>query len=110
MGDMPSQSLEQARPMEALVDYQEGAVVSRTVLKKPKGTVTLFAFDAAQALSEHTVPHDALVHLLDGEAEITVAGVPQRLTRGATILMPADKPHAVRAVTRFKMVLTMIRD
>ena len=92
-----------------MVGYQDGAVVSRTVLKQPAGNVTLFAFDAGQELSEHTAPYDALVQVLDGEAEITIAGRPHRLRAGDLILMPANKPHAVRAPVRFKMLLTMIR-
>lgn len=99
----------EARSLSSLVDYQEGAVVSRTLVKKEKGTVTLFAFDRGQELSEHTVPHDALVYFVDGEGEITVAGVPHALGRGDTILMPGGEPHAVRATGRFKMLLTMIR-
>jgi quercetin dioxygenase-like cupin family protein len=95
--------------MVGLVDYQKGAVVSRTLVKKTTGTITLFAFDQGQELSEHTVAHDALVHLLDGEAEISVAGRPHRLREGEALLMPGGQPHAVKAVRRFKMVLTMIR-
>ena len=97
------------RLLADLVAYQDGAVVSRTLMKQAKGSVTLFAFDRGQELSEHTVPHDALVVVLDGEAEITVAGTPHRLKEGETILMPGGEPHAVRAVERFKMCLTMIR-
>jgi len=92
-----------------LAEYQEGAIVSTILLKKDKGSVTLFAFDKGQDLSEHTVPHDALVYVLDGETEITIAGEPHRLKQGEVILMPANQPHSVRAIERFKMVLTMIR-
>ena len=92
-----------------LVVYQSGSVVSRTLLKKSTGTVTLFAFDAGQALSEHTAPFDALVHILDGEAEITISGKPIRARAGDLVLMPANEPHALLAATRFKMLLTMIR-
>ena len=92
-----------------LVEYQDGAIVSRIVLKKGAGSVTAFAFDQGQELSEHTVPHDALVQLLEGEAEIRVAGRPNRVGAGEMIVMPADEPHAVRAVARFKMLLTMLR-
>jgi quercetin dioxygenase-like cupin family protein len=99
----------EVRPLSSLVDYQEGAVVSRTLLKKETGSVTLFAFDRGQELAEHTVPHDALVYLLDGEAEITVAGVPHHLKTGDAIVMPGNRPHAVKASGRFKMSLTMIR-
>ena len=92
-----------------MVAYQDGAVVSRSVLKGATGNVTLFAFDAGQELSEHTAPYDALVQVLDGEAEITIAGEPHRLRGGDLIVMPANRPHAVRAIARFKMMLTMIR-
>jgi quercetin dioxygenase-like cupin family protein len=97
------------RGASALIEYQDGAVVSKTLLKKEAGTVTVFAFDAAQELSEHTVPHDALIYLLEGEAEIRVAGRPHHLVRGDLLLLPAGEPHAVRASERFKMLLTMIR-
>ncbi|NIM50922.1 MAG: cupin domain-containing protein [Gemmatimonadales bacterium] len=92
-----------------LVSYQEGSVVSRTVMKGDAGSVTVFAFDKFQGLGEHTVPYDALVVLLDGEAEITIAGEASRLKQGDVIIMPANQPHAVQAVERFKMILTMIR-
>ena len=100
---------EETRVLAELVDYQAGAVVSTTLLKKETGTVTLFAFDQGQELSEHTVPHDALVYLVDGEAEITVSGKPHALEAGDLLLMPGGEPHAVRATGRFKMLLTMIR-
>ena len=92
-----------------LIEYQVDSIVSRAIIKKPSGSVTLFAFDQSQALSEHTAPFDALVHLLDGEAEITISSSPHRLTQGQMILMPANEPHAVQAVTKFKMMLTMIK-
>ncbi len=92
-----------------LAGYQEGAVVSRTLINQKTGTVTLFAFDAGQELSEHTAPYDALVQVLDGEAEIVIAGQPHQLKAGDSIIMPANDPHAVKALTRFKMMLTMIR-
>ena len=92
----------------ALVEYQAGAVVSRQITKAEGGNVTLFAFDEGQELSEHTAPFDALVHVLDGEAEIKISGKPHTLKVGEAILMPADEPHAVRAVKKFKMLLTMI--
>lgn len=104
-----TENIEGMVPMADLVAYQDDSVVSRIVLKKETGSVTAFAFDAGQSLSEHTVPHDALVHLLDGEAEITVDGTPHRLVTGDMLVMPANRPHAVRAIHRFKMVLTMIR-
>jgi quercetin dioxygenase-like cupin family protein len=92
-----------------LVGYQDGAVVSRTIVKQKTGTVTLFAFDAGQELSEHTAPFDALVEVIDGQAEVTIAGTPHRVGAGEMIIMPANQPHAVKALARFKMVLTMIR-
>jgi len=92
-----------------LVAYQDGAVVSREIVSQKTGTVTLFAFDAGQGLSEHTAPFDALVLVLDGEAEITIAGTPFRVQAGEMILMPAHKPHALKAIRRFKMMLVMIR-
>ena len=84
-------------------------MVSRVVLKREKGNITIFAFDEGQGLSEHTSPFDALVHAVEGEAEVTVSGKPITLKAGDVVLLPAEKPHAVRAITRFKMVLTMIR-
>ena len=93
-----------------LVSYQPGSVVSREVVKKKTGTVTLFAFDEGQGLSEHTAPFDALVHVLDGVAEITIGGTPKRVAAGELILMPANVPHALKAVGRFKMMLVMIRE
>jgi len=95
-------------PLE-LAAYQEGAVVSRTLLKRAGGTMTLFAFDEGQGLSEHTTPFDAVAQVLEGEAEITIAGTPLKATKGELVLMPANQPHAVYARTRFKMLLTMIR-
>ena len=95
--------------LAGLVDYQAGAVVSRTLIKKPTGTVTLFAFDEGQELSEHTSPFDALVAGLDGELEITISGSPLRLKAGQMVIMPADRPHALRATRRAKMMLVMIR-
>ncbi len=92
-----------------LVDYQSGAVVSKTLMDKEAGTVTLFAFDEGQGLSEHTAPYDALVMVLDGTAEVTIASRPFRLSAGEMIIMPAKKPHALRALGRFKMLLVMIR-
>jgi len=92
-----------------LVNYQEGAVVSRTIVNRSAGTVTLFAFDEGQGLSEHTAPFDALAHILEGEAEIVVSGQPLPTKTGGAVLMPANQPHSLKAVTRFKMLLTMIR-
>ena len=92
-----------------LVVYNEGSVVSRQITKADAGNVTLFAFDKDQELSEHTAPFDALVHILDGDVEIRISGKPFPLKAGDAIIMPADEPHAVKALTRFKMLLTMIR-
>ena len=92
-----------------LVNYQEGAVVSRTLVNRPTGTVTLFAFDEGQGLSEHTAPFDALAHLLEGEAEIVISGKPLRTKAGEAVLMPANQPHSLKALSRFKMLLLMIR-
>jgi len=96
-------------PIVDLVSYQDHAVVSRTILKRDAGSVTMFAFDRGQAISEHSVPFDALVLLVEGRGEITVGGTPHELGQGDTILMPARVPHAVRAVERFKMALIMLR-
>jgi quercetin dioxygenase-like cupin family protein len=100
---------EQALRLVDLVDYQIGSVVSRTIIDKKAGTVTLFAFDEGEGLSEHTTPFDALVYLVDGEAEVIIAGHRLTLKEKEMVIMPANKPHALRAVKRFKMVLTMIR-
>ena len=91
-----------------LVTYQEGSVVSRQITKADAGNVTLFAFDKDQELSEHTAPFDALVHVLDGEAEIKISGKGFNLKTGDAIIMPANEPHAVKAISQFKMLLTMI--
>ncbi len=96
-------------PMAELVNYQDGSVVSRQITKADAGNVTLFAFDQDQELSEHTAPFDALAHILDGEAEIRISGKGFHLKAGEAIIMPADEPHALKASTRFKMLLTMIR-
>jgi|SRR5271167_105653 len=92
-----------------LVSYQEGAVVSRTLIKHQTGTVTAFAFDAGQGLTEHTAAFDALVQMLEGKAEITIIDNPFRVEAGEAILLPANQPHALAALTPFKMLLTMIR-
>jgi quercetin dioxygenase-like cupin family protein len=104
-----SEQLEGVVALGALVDYQTGSVVSRTLVKKEKGTVTAFAFDAGESLSEHTAPFDALAMVVDGEAEIAISGTPHRVSAGHLLLLPAGKPHAVKAPARFKMVLVMIR-
>jgi quercetin dioxygenase-like cupin family protein len=103
--DLRSQVLDLA----GLVAYQPGSVVSRQIIKKDTGTVTLFAFDAEQGLSEHTAPFDAFVQIIEGEVEITLGGQPHRLQGGQFIIMPAGIPHALKAVGQFKMLLTMIR-
>ncbi len=95
--------------LNELIEYQDGSVVSRTLLNKETGTLTLFAFDKGQGLSEHTAPFDALVYLLDGEAEIVISGNPLTLRMGEMVLMPANKPHALKAIKKFKMLLTMIK-
>jgi len=92
-----------------LIGYQKGSVVSRTIIDKKTGTVTLFAFDQNQGLSEHTAPYDAMVYILDGEVEVKVSGKPIRLKQGEMTIMPANEPHALTAKTKFKMLLTMIK-
>jgi quercetin dioxygenase-like cupin family protein len=95
--------------LESLIAYQAGAVVSRTVIDKPAGTVTLFSFEKGQGLSEHTAPYDALVNIIDGEAEITISGQASKVKKGEMLIMPANDPHALKALTRFKMLLVMIK-
>ncbi len=95
--------------LKNLVEYQEGAIVSKEILKKEAGTVTLFAFEQGQGLSEHTAPFDAMVSILDGTAEVTISGQPYRVQEGEMLIMPADKPHALKANQRFKMMLVMVR-
>lgn len=95
--------------MADLINYQDGAVVSRTLIDKTAGTVTLFAFDEGQGLSEHTVPFDALVYLVDGKVEITISGKQHNLSAGDILLMPANHPHALKAVQKMKMLLIMIK-
>jgi quercetin dioxygenase-like cupin family protein len=92
-----------------LIAYQEGSIVSRTVIDKPNGTVTVFAFDKGQALSEHTAPYDAIVHVLDGEVEVKISGKANIVKPGQMIVMPANDPHALKAVTPFKMMLIMVK-
>ena len=92
-----------------LIEYQEGSVVSRTVIDKEAGTITLFAFDESQGLSEHTAPYDAMVHVLEGDARVTISGKTITVKQGEMTIMPANKPHALSAVTKFKMLLTMIK-
>jgi quercetin dioxygenase-like cupin family protein len=103
------QLVAKASNLEGLIDYQEGSVVSRTIIDKKTGTITLFAFDENQGLSEHTAPYDAMVYILDGEVEVTISGKPVRLKQGEMTIMPANEPHALTAKTKFKMLLTMIK-
>ena len=95
--------------MTDLASYQEGSIVSRQITKEEAGNITLFAFDQGQELSEHTAPFDALVHVLDGEVEVRISGRPFHIKSGEAIIMPAGEPHALKAFTKFKMLLTMIR-
>lgn len=95
--------------LSEMVNYQDGTVVSKEIIKKESGTVTLFAFDEGQGLSEHTAPFDALVYIVDGESKISIAGKPSNVKQGEIIIMPANKPHALQAVKKFKMLLVMIK-
>lgn len=104
-----SGNMSQVLRLSDMVTYQVGTVVSKTLLDKKAGTLTLFAFAEGQGLSEHTAPYDAAVQILDGEAEVTISGRAFILTQGEMIVMPANEPHALKAVTKFKMMLTMIR-
>jgi len=107
---LEKQELEsKASNLEGLIEYQEGSVVSRTIIDKKTGTVTLFAFDENQGLSEHTAPYDAMIQVLDGEVKITISGKPVDLRKGEITIMPANQPHALTAKTRFKMLLSMIK-
>ena len=99
----------QALNVLELIGYQEGAVVSRTVADKPVGTVTVFAFDEGQGLSEHTAPYDAVVHIIDGEVDVTISGNVVRAKAGEMVIMPANQPPSLKSVTKFKMILIMIR-
>lgn len=99
----------QVSMLEGLIDYQEGSVVSRTLIDKTAGTVTLFAFDKGQGLSEHTAPFDALVYVFNGSGDITISGKPLRLNQGDITIMPANESHALKAIENFKMMLVMIK-
>jgi quercetin dioxygenase-like cupin family protein len=99
----------QKRKLQDLVDYQDDAIVSKTLVKGEAGSVTVFAFDRGQELSEHTVPFDALVYVFDGEAEIRISGAGHRVQAGEAIVMPSNQPHAVKAPQRFKMMLSMVK-
>jgi len=102
--------LTQALNLKNLLDYQEGSVVSRTLIDKKVGTVTLFSFDEGEGLSEHTAPFDALVYIIEGESEIKISNKSHVLLKGQIILMPAHEPHALKALKRFKMMLIMIKE
>ena len=95
--------------LKDLINYQDGSVVSREIIHKSSGTVTLFAFDKGQGLSDHTAPFDALVQILDGEVEVTISGKPYHLETGQMIILPANETHALKALSKFKMLLVMIR-
>lgn len=111
MSQAPGQHpLSSPAKIEDLLDYQRGSVVSRTLLKKSAGTITLFAFDAGEGLSEHSTPHEALVEVLDGTVEIRIGSELHRVGAGEGLLLPADVPHALKAETPFKMILIMIRE
>ena len=100
----------QVSKLADLVNYQDGSVVSKEIIKKESGTVTLFAFDKGQGLSEHTAPFDALVNVLDGRAEVKISGEPFIVKEGEMIIMPANKPHSVQAKEQFKMLLVLIKE
>lgn len=104
-----SMSEKESKKLVDMVEYQEGSIVSRTIINKKAGNVTLFAFDIGQGLSEHTAPYDAIVYGLDGEADIKISRKTTRLKSGEVIVMPANEPHAIHAVTKFKMLLIMIK-
>ena len=106
---MSSMAHSEVQKLSEMVNYQDGTIVSKTLINKDKGTVTLFAFDKDQSLSEHTAPFDAMVNILDGEAEIIISGKTFNLKAGEIIIMPANEPHAVKAVKKFKMILIMIK-
>jgi quercetin dioxygenase-like cupin family protein len=95
--------------LASFIEYSDNSVLSKTLVEKKAGTITLFSFDAGQGLSEHTAPYDAVVHIIDGEAEIIIGGTASRVTTGQMIIMPAEIPHELRAIKQFKMLLTMIR-
>ena len=99
----------QVLTLKEMVEYQDGSIVSKEIIKKESGTVTLFAFDKGQGLSEHTAPFDALVNVLDGQAEVRISGKPFIVKEGELIIMPANKPHSIQAIARFKMLLVLIK-
>jgi quercetin dioxygenase-like cupin family protein len=98
-----------AMELAGMVEYHSGSVVSRTIMDKPSGTLTLFAFEKGEGLSEHTAPYDATVYVIDGETEVTISSKVLRLKQGELVIMPANEPHSLRAITRFKMLLVMIK-
>ena len=110
VGNTAKSIVAQARKLSELVDYQDGSIVSKEIIKNEKGTVTLFAFDKGQGLSEHTAPFDALVYNFDGKAEVIMGGKLHLLEAGEVIMMPANKPHALKAIKRFKMLLVMVSE
>jgi quercetin dioxygenase-like cupin family protein len=107
--EKPKQLTAEASNLSDLIDYQEGSVVSRTIIDKKTGTDTLFAFDEDQCLSEHTALYDAMVYVIEGEVDVTISGKSVKLKKGEMTIMPANQPHALAAKTRFKMLLTMIK-
>ena len=109
MSDQNVVKAPEVKKLPDLLQYQDGSIVSRVLLKNKGGSVTLFAFDVGEGLSEHTAPFDALVVITDGEADVEIAGESFKVRQGETIILPADRPHALRAVTKFKMLLIMIR-
>jgi len=106
---MRGKIMSEVKNLSELAEYQADAIVSHTIIKKKTGTVTFFAFDKGQELSEHTAPFDAMVYILDGEAQVTIAGKPYTVKQGEMIILPAGQAHALEAVEKFKMVLTMVR-
>ncbi len=108
-GSGPAELLGKHLKMNDLVSYQEGSIVSRTLIDKPVGTVTIFAFDQGQGLSEHAAPYDAMVHVLEGELDLTLSGIVHSMKAGDVVIMPANEAHALKAVRPFKMLLTMVR-
>ena len=106
---MSSMAHSEVQKLREMVNYQDGTIVSKTLINKDKGTVTLFAFDKDQSLSEHTAPFDALLQVIDGEVEVVISGKKHHLTTAEMILMPANVPHAVKAIEKFKMMLIMIK-
>ncbi len=109
VGNTAKSIVAQVAKLSELVNYQEGSIVSKEIIKNEKGTVTLFAFDKGQGLSEHTAPFDALVYNFDGKADVIIEGKTHLLEVGEIIIMPANKPHALKAIERFKMLLIMVR-